>query len=1339
MDIYTSTNQKITARFYAVVTIVSLLLSAFPAAFFVAEAARTGVAVTSFDSLTVQVNEGVRLQAQVQDDGDKGDIAVVELTDNGAGGIFMNVNSNNCSSVWGSEPQSITVSSGDSNKNFCYKNATPGQHTVTAELFVNDQKIGDSSSIEVTVMERAPEDRKIEICHWNGNNYISQEPNINSLGNGHGNSGINQGDIIPPVAGIFPDGFNWDWGEELWNNDCQQPESLTITDPATDGEPLSGTHTFKAEYVDEDDDGDTMRWAIRDKTTNCDSGTTYAGGNITGWNDPSSFDGAAFETTVDMTTWVNGEYCFVVNPDGSGEELREFRTFFLENGTPEAPVTCSYAGEVISYTDPAYRKDGTTLVAASRRLVSAIESGVAPYSNFFGNEPSYTESDFFSLGLNGFVEYEFTDQVAFDQAGPDIAIWEITGGTAFEQTNEDIEVLVSEDGVSYSSLGNFVGDAAIDIAPANLNFVKYVKVVDQGSSNDDGYDVDAITIISGSCGDVPSTPICENGENLLVNGSFEEPEVESASLWGKFLSAATSWVTEKVSDDTSTTLELHRGWSGNEAAGGAQYAELDGDEPTRITQSVATIPGATYELSWAFAPRQATAAAENELGIEIDGTQVKTTGPAAGTGVLAADDWTLDSYEFEATGANTDISFLDLGLEAAGNGPDVGTFLDNTALCFVREPEPQPTLCTLKIVSDDTNTVNEKGGAVAEVLSYIHPSWTTVLADADWIWGDDGVVNPLINETQTFVNQFGWNGDAVLDATLSIAADNSFSASLNGLAAGESLIEHNFNAIKTYDVTGLINSGNNEFEVMVENFGLPGSNAESNPAGLYYELVINGEGENCEVPYVPEPEEPEYGPYCGDGEVNQNWEQCDSDTGCTDYCTLDNQCSAVPLMKITLDEQAPASESFDGMIYLGGADNPIPNGKWFLFAEPGDDPAPTTALAAPGLAVERAPGGLMLAVEGGNAHSHFDYAFGRVETKGLELGSLHRAPVPGWPLENSGNYVDVFAKDGDTALDFKFWLTNGNDGAAVAVLPGEEYDCPVQPEPDTYQISGYKYEVDGESTTPYPGWTIYASNGEGDPISTLTDQNGFYSFEVLAGDWTVYEELGSNWTQVLVEQDGDPVQTDADVEQCLHSVPTEESDYICDFYNTYEEPEQIVLGCTDETALNYNANATPGNTDAEACEYEELVTISQTSSSGGRPRVAGPTPLVLGASTSFCPLITDYMQMGGDNDSWEVTKLQMFLNIFRSVYGGTENPVTGFFGTITDANVKAFQDHYRSDILEPWYELGIVPHEKPTGFVYKTTLYKINSIVCPDEAVPPSFEGEDLTSNVDLGVTGLQD
>ncbi|MEX0924983.1 MAG: hypothetical protein WDZ82_03525 [Candidatus Paceibacterota bacterium] len=182
---------------------------------------------------------------------------------------------------------------------------------------------------------------------------------------------------------------------------------------------------------------------------------------------------------------------------------------------------CSFEGKVIDHTDHSDAKTHNgSAVNSDRRDVDGVENGPASNVNTAGQEKNYSTDDFFSLGVNGYLVYEFTDSVVFDQAGADIAIYEITGGDEDEQTEEKIEVLVSTDNVTYESLGMYTGDAYVDIDSADLPFVKYIKLVDHTPHNvhgggGDGYDVDAIIILNGSCGDavLPSVDLKANGQN----------------------------------------------------------------------------------------------------------------------------------------------------------------------------------------------------------------------------------------------------------------------------------------------------------------------------------------------------------------------------------------------------------------------------------------------------------------------------------------------------------------------------------------------------------------------------------------------------------------------------------------------------------------------------------------------------------------------------------------------------------------------------------------------------------------------------------------------------------
>ena len=128
---------------------------------------------------------------------------------------------------------------------------------------------------------------------------------------------------------------------------------------------------------------------------------------------------------------------------------------------------------------------------------------------------------------------------------------------------------------------------------------------------------------------------------------------------------------------------------------------------------------------------------------------------------------------------------------------------------------------------------------------------------------------------------------------------------------------------------------------------------------------------------------------------------------------------------------------------------------------------------------------------------------------------------------------------------------------------------------------------------------------------------------------------------------------------------------------------------------------------------EEVVQTSGTRV-GGRgssklPKAPTAPVVALTTEAPTCqPLLSAYMRMGWNNDSEEVKKLQNFLNEYDFMV-----PVTGYFGPLTDAAVRAFQAKYLSDVLTPW------SISESTGFVYKTTRYKINNLVCPgSEAMP---------------------
>jgi len=363
-------------------------------------------------------------------------------------------------------------------------------------------------------------------------------------------------------------------------------------------------------------------------------------------------------------------------------------------------------------------------------------------------------------------------------------------------------------------------------------------------------------------------------------------------------------------------------------------------------------------------------------------------------------------------------------------------------------------------------------------------------------------------------------------------------------------------------------------------------------------------------------------------------------------------------------------------------------------------------------------------------------------------------------LEQSNVLYPDVADRNDNVITFDLYVNGADD---VFTITDESIDsvenCAVpvptepepEPKPELYKLDGVKFEVEDGATTTGSGWTIYADNGIDTPLSTTTDENGYYYFDVPAGFWEVYEEDRPDWDLVEIDQYGmgyltlellESELSESSPESCsfmtgqlYFSIQTEllysddYSDvgplgpiYQCDFYNQFTGTSDV--SPEPEPPIGDDNNGTGGN--GNTATYGSLMNQFATPSAQG---------LVAGITTdapAYCPFLTDFMQIGEDNDTLEVLKLQAFLNIFRNMFGGTPNPVTGTFGEITDANVKALQETYRTEVLDPWYDAGLVSHNRPTGFVYLTTKWKINDILCPGEVPFPNLLNENQDSLTDI-------
>ena len=134
--------------------------------------------------------------------------------------------------------------------------------------------------------------------------------------------------------------------------------------------------------------------------------------------------------------------------------------------------------------------------------------------------------------------------------------------------------------------------------------------------------------------------------SLIVNGSFEAPAVAGSF---QLFSSIPGW----GPTGSCGNIEIDRNAFGA-AAEGNQSVELNTTCVNGVRQAVATTPGASYSLAFAFAARPGTTAAQNQMDVRFDGLAVDELGPRApGAGLQ----WSIHQYEVTATGSSATLSF----------------------------------------------------------------------------------------------------------------------------------------------------------------------------------------------------------------------------------------------------------------------------------------------------------------------------------------------------------------------------------------------------------------------------------------------------------------------------------------------------------------------------------------------------------------------------------------------------------------------------------------------------------------------------------------------------------
>jgi hypothetical protein len=924
-------------------------------------------------------------------------------------------------------------------------------------------------------------------------------------------------------------------------------------------------------------------------------------------------------------------------PNSFGGAIDNTAVCFVREPIKEEPKLCSVGeGVAISFTAEPKKNNGQP-VDANRRTVAALDT-VASYSNFFGKDTnSFNPNDFFSLGITGELVYEFIGKIAVDQAGPDIAIWEITGGPTNQVSDEKAEVFVSEDGVTFVSLGIVTGDAALDIAPAGLDYVRFVKLVDKSTgvqgANGDGYDVDAITIIEGSCSQyatvVAHKIVCTDETDLPNYGTGQGvPNITAET--------AINWVNDPNNSSCRLVPDWQFEWTANQSS-----------DPGDTATGAAGAPWTT------FGPTDAN----GMTSVFVPATQLLTQNKLWFREVLK-DGFIPFTHQAQG-GKNTDNVSAEFYCHIDVLNYDNREFIDNmkvgeTYHCVawnVPEVEQCSAIVEARIV------LEAKGNAGAGQTNE-----DILLGDGTRV--DYGEWFPLTSDTLGTYIADAKNATAFTDPKNT----NGLFVSRNG--------DGTMNVVLYGDHAP---GGNTNHEWII-------GSVEIRDANIAAATKLAGD-----FKFENHPEGGDRVP------SNDNFDVLNSptDTSVAFKMWVD---TASDGFKVTIDNKSietcdeddrdPTTRTIGGVKWhdlnedgVKDENEPLLNG-WTITATNGETSTTT--------------------VTDIDGKYRFTLPYGTwTVSETMQSGWIQSAVrLDGELVEGSSCVIDLQAKSpvADPACDFGNYQT--------------KIEVPKQ------LITACKFD---NSEDPVIGWGITISNGttEGTYELTTGADGCVYQFvNPFLGPWDVTEEDRDGWTFADHDaQGGVALLDDNQVPFCrfFEFVQSESSARTANESSEEDGPAGQIL--SEFSCDFYNdQDLTDDGIDPDPEDRSNR-------QSGSRPRQAEAR--VAGAATQ-CIILNDFMQIAWDNNPFEVLKLQIFLN----AYLGLDMPLNGDFDqTVADA-VMRFQEQHHDEIIKPWFERGIVPHDRPTGFVYKTTRWKINDILCPGVEPYPSFDGETLTENV---------
>ena len=147
------------------------------------------------------------------------------------------------------------------------------------------------------------------------------------------------------------------------------------------------------------------------------------------------------------------------------------------------------------------------------------------------------------------------------------------------------------------------------------------------------------------------------GPNLVVDGSFED-QAQAAGSWSVY-NAINGWTTVGGSG-----IELRNDVAGT-AFDGVNFVELDSYSNSAMAQTLTTVAGSSYDLSFAYSARPGVSAGSNVIQVLWNGVSLAAV--TANGSNLSDNDWQVFNYTVTGSGSDT-LSFRAIGVNDSLGG-----------------------------------------------------------------------------------------------------------------------------------------------------------------------------------------------------------------------------------------------------------------------------------------------------------------------------------------------------------------------------------------------------------------------------------------------------------------------------------------------------------------------------------------------------------------------------------------------------------------------------------------------------------------------------------------------